>query len=631
MFAFFYFLFFIFYIINQRKELLLKDRLDVLKIIMSRNKNITLLALLVFCLFVSLFSFYALKSIKTQHAKNIQHSLQTVLLSLEQTHQLIITQRKISLENIATNTEIINKTKALLALKNQNANLSFNSPLSEIRNTLTPVLKQFDNTSFYVISPDNINIAADINKNLGKNNVVNHYFPDKLARALSGETIVTPVMPSEIQASSLDGLYLDCVLAMFILTPIYDGNGKIIATLALNIDPIKYYTNIAKLGRIGDSGETYFFNNKALLLSQSRFDHQLRELNLIKNGQDSASHIRIVDPGGNLLVGYKPEISLDNAPLTLMARQATQKKSDYNLSGYRDYRGVKVIGAWTWNNEFEFGLTTEIDFDEAYKAYYHTSTVFILVILFSCAMGIVITLKLANYKDKVKKQLLTYNTKLESKVNERTHEFEQAKERLYLANQELSILANTDGLTGLSNRRYFDDEFNKELARAKENNYQLGLIMLDIDYFKQYNDYYGHLMGDECLTIVANLLKSINPDKRASDIIARFGGEEFIILVVNADRKHVEKTAQRIHSEIEKLEIHHKTSPLSNKTISISIGFTVANGKSIVSENTFIKQADQALYRAKSSGRNRVIDYKSLNISEEEHHTSIIVPFEKQK
>ena len=178
--------------------------------------------------------------------------------------------------------------------------------------------------------------------------------------------------------------------AMFMATPIYDKSNILIAVFALRLNPELYYSSITRVGRIGETGETYAFNQAGYLLSNSRFERHLVKANLLKPAQQSAFNLRIADPGGNILEGYIPSKSIDEYPLTVMATSATQYKSGFNLEGYRDYRGVKVVGAWTWDDEFEFGITSEIDYAEAFSPYDKTRNTLIIVQVVSLALGTIL-------------------------------------------------------------------------------------------------------------------------------------------------------------------------------------------------------------------------------------------------
>jgi diguanylate cyclase (GGDEF)-like protein len=185
---------------------------------------------------------------------------------------------------------------------------------------------------------------------------------------------------------------------------------------------------------------------------------------------------------------------------------------------------------------------------------------------------------------------------LEEKVKERTLELEQA-------NQKLLELSNIDELTQLHNRRHFDRILLKEIRRAQRSSLPISLLMCDIDYFKRYNDTYGHLAGDECLKIVAHTIQeSCN---RASDFIARYGGEEFAIILPNTSTEKAVDHAEAIRKKLEEKHIKHEKSGIKN-IVSMSIGIVSMVPDKETTPCSLISAADLALYDSKAAGRDQV-------------------------
>ncbi len=188
-----------------------------------------------------------------------------------------------------------------------------------------------------------------------------------------------------------------------------------------------------------------------------------------------------------------------------------------------------------------------------------------------------------------------YDT-LDRKVKERT-------KALAIANEELQRLASTDKLTGIANRRIFDEVLDKEWSRLKREKGELSLILCDIDLFKNYNDFYGHQKGDECLAKVAEAIKkALN---RPGDIATRYGGEEFGIILPQTDVVGVYEIAEKIRNSVHALKIPNKGS-LVNDFVTISIGVATTRPEGHNSSEALLKVADKALYRAKEMGRNQV-------------------------
>jgi len=197
---------------------------------------------------------------------------------------------------------------------------------------------------------------------------------------------------------------------------------------------------------------------------------------------------------------------------------------------------------------------------------------------------------------KVEAELRQARDELEIKVEQRTSELTQL-------NEELQRISLSDGLTGIANRRYFDEYLEREWQRAKKQKTSLALIMLDIDFFKAYNDTYGHLAGDQCLKTIAKTLE--NRSGQSIDVVARYGGEEFAVILPEADEQEAMVEAELLRLNIEKLGIEHKKSLLTG-VVTISVGVAVAIPSQEDTMLTIIHAADQALYNSKKKGRNQV-------------------------
>ena len=178
------------------------------------------------------------------------------------------------------------------------------------------------------------------------------------------------------------------------------------------------------------------------------------------------------------------------------------------------------------------------------------------------------------------------------------------KQHLQATNQRLLHLATTDGLTQVKNRYFFDREIHHEWARSQREDQPLSLILFDVDYFKQYNDCYGHQAGDSCLQKIAQIAQQ--SIYRPADFVARYGGEEFAIVLPNTTQKGAIAIAQRIQADLQALAIPHLQSDISN-IISLSLGIATTIPTEHTSCEDLIALADQSLYRAKRNGRDRYV------------------------
>ncbi|MCK9389631.1 MAG: diguanylate cyclase [Sulfuritalea sp.] len=226
---------------------------------------------------------------------------------------------------------------------------------------------------------------------------------------------------------------------------------------------------------------------------------------------------------------------------------------------------------------------------------------------------IALLLHIARGRRRALDELSVEREKLEHRVAERTFE-------LKAVNDRLAVLSLQDGLTGLANRRHFDDVLNAEFLRLRRSGAPLSLIMLDVDYFKKFNDTYGHPGGDECLRRVGELLAGLI--NRTPDLVARYGGEEFCIVLPETDAQGAELIAERIRAGIEALAIPHRTSSVADH-VTASLGVVTTTVSEMLTAQEVISQADKQLYAAKTGGRNRVIVMDGLaGIASDDEHQS---------
>ncbi|WP_331345166.1 sensor domain-containing diguanylate cyclase [Cellvibrio sp. UBA7661] len=183
-------------------------------------------------------------------------------------------------------------------------------------------------------------------------------------------------------------------------------------------------------------------------------------------------------------------------------------------------------------------------------------------------------------------------------------ERKQTEQKLIDLQKELETLSFKDGLTGVANRRMFDSVLEVEWLNAKRTHQPLSLVMVDIDYFKQYNDHYGHLQGDDCLKRVSQALTG--SAARARDFVARFGGEEFVLVLPDSNAEAALAVAERCRSAILSLQIPHEKSHIDQLlSISLGVGTAIPEQDDLLTD--FINKVDRRLYQAKQNGRNCIV------------------------
>lgn len=206
----------------------------------------------------------------------------------------------------------------------------------------------------------------------------------------------------------------------------------------------------------------------------------------------------------------------------------------------------------------------------------------------------------------VSEKVLQAKVRAQLRMIQMRHQLVRMSQKLNEANQALTRLAGIDGLCGIANRRVFDESLGREWRRARRNGGPLSVIVLDVDHFKLFNDEYGHLAGDACLKRVAKALEGCL--NRPNDLVARYGGEEFAAVLPETGMDGAEQVADAMRRAVASLAISHRVSPTAQHvTISLGVASCEPAQVSRMTEESFLRQADVALYSAKREGRNRAV------------------------
>ncbi|WP_220719187.1 sensor domain-containing diguanylate cyclase [Agarivorans litoreus] len=540
---------------------------------------------------VSLFSlailaivFTALENIQQEVEQKVKESLQTVLRATQEAHHIWIQHRILELSNTAQSESVTLSSSIIL---NQDApSIMRASAEATIKRRFSLMMETYQDKAYWLSDLNGQVRYSNKSNEINKTHPLFEFKADKMEQVLAGETLFITGLPQQTKHSN----------NMYFSAPVFNSDKQLQAVLIVSVNQSDHFSRITQLGRIWDSGETYAFDRNGLMLSASRFDEQLHRLGLLEPGQDAINNLHIRVP--NAAANQKP-----NA-LTLMAQSATQGITGYDLKGYPDYRGIQVVGAWTWQPTYDFGLTTEIDQAEAFQIYYRTRNIVLLGIISSLLVAVSLFLLLYVSQRNAKQNLRQARMVLEDRVKERTADLEASQQELRTAYRELEKLAVTDSLTGIPNRRCADEFLEQEWRRAQRGGYPITIMLIDIDHFKQYNDHYGHPAGDVCLEKVAQTLIATGICKRPGDLIARYGGEEFIAILSNSDFDYAEFSAKRLVKAINKAEIPHQFSLVEKQShITISVGVSIAESADI-GLTEIIDLADKALYLSKQNGRN---------------------------
>jgi len=237
----------------------------------------------------------------------------------------------------------------------------------KLEKALGPALTAHEYDGYVVVDKKKRILASDRRELIGQQEIPE--FDSFLSSALEGTTCLSPPFGSTVAMKDDSGRARTGVPTMFVAAPIRDESFQVVGALALRIRSEMEFSRIVGLGRYGESGETYAFDRDARMVSSSRFDHEMILLGLLPDQEASRSILQLLirDPGGDMTKGHRATVRRHELPLTHMASEAIAGRSGVDVDGYRDYRGVPVVGAWTWLPDADIGVATEIDYAEAFR------------------------------------------------------------------------------------------------------------------------------------------------------------------------------------------------------------------------------------------------------------------------
>ncbi|MEW4527764.1 serine/threonine protein kinase [Maioricimonas sp. JC845] len=309
-------------------------------------------------------------AIENQLRMEMHSELETILQTDVTAMRIWLRSEEENVKTAAGDAELREAMLRLVALADQEEttqlDLLTSADLADFRERMAPIIEARAYQGFAVLTRSGRVAASELNEPVGMT------LPAEQADELwahveeYGATITRP-RKSIVALSDESGVPRAGVPTMFALAGVPDASGETVALLGLRIRPQDEFTEILRVAQAGETGETYAFDKDGLLLSQSRFDEQLRLIGLVTEDSESILNVSLRDPGGNLAEGYRTKVSRSQQPLTQMAAAAIAGESGVDVDGYRDYRGVPVVGAWTWLPQYGFGVATEVDRAEAYR------------------------------------------------------------------------------------------------------------------------------------------------------------------------------------------------------------------------------------------------------------------------
>ncbi|WP_019668821.1 SpoIIE family protein phosphatase [Eudoraea adriatica] len=393
-----------------------------------RFRILSVLGMFIIVLIISLIGWWALDYNKKRILSNLEISLETTLSNTHERLNSWADQYRILIEQLGRDPDLLSETEKILKL--QNDDILSSQALAELKSFYDKQSGKLQSVGFYIIDKKFNNVASSRNSDIGIENLIYIQKPNLINKVFNGNTVFIPPIKSDVVLDSTKvGNSSSKPPTMFFVTPIKNNSEEVLAALAIRIDPAAGFSRVLQLSRIGKTGECYAFDISGRLLSESRFDDDLRKIGLIPKDGEGILNIEIRDPGGNMVTGYQSNIPRDQQPLTHMAKSATKGGSETNMSGYRDYRGVSVYGAWLWDEKLGLGITVEIDVEEGLSTYntmFYTISGVIGIALLLMIFAILFTLNLG---ESANKALVKAKDQLEDKVDERTKELSTANKQ----------------------------------------------------------------------------------------------------------------------------------------------------------------------------------------------------------
>jgi len=323
---------------------------------------------------IGLIGWWVRAKVETALKTKMAAELRTILKADVKALEIWFKAQKANAATLASDARIRAAAKELIGLERKegtnDAVLLYSPQLAQLREYLRPALKVQQYEGFLLANREHRVLASFDDQYVGKKTVSVH--EEFLNKAFAGQPAVSRPFASPRLLADEQGALKTGLPMMHVAAPVRDEKDEIIAVLGLRMRPGTEFTEILGIARAGESGDTYAFDKNGLLLSQSRFDDQLKSFGLLPDLPDSRAmlNLELRDPGVDLRKNVRATKPRREQELTRMAKSATAGGTGVDVDGYRDYRGVPVVGAWTWLDEYGMGIATESAVDEAYRPLY---------------------------------------------------------------------------------------------------------------------------------------------------------------------------------------------------------------------------------------------------------------------
>jgi two-component system, sensor histidine kinase and response regulator len=385
-----------------------------------------------FLLIIGVIAWVGLAQVEKRTRLSQGNALDTVLGTTQSSYHAWFDGWRFRIRSLTQNPEIRLQTERLLKVPPNQRALATSRAQYAIRKVMDGFREQFGDLGFFIISPDSISLGSARDTNLGSHNLIARHAAPLLERVFQGETVLIPPIRSDVEVYDASGKLSTQNATMFIAAPILDDAGTVIAVLTLRIDPYREFSELAHAGRVGLSGETYLVDSAGRMITTSRFEPDLRQIGWLQIGQSSLMNVELRDLGRNLIDSpLQPDEDVSFHDFTIAVGELQGHRSGRNLEGYRDYRGVSVLGAWIWDQTLGLGMVTEIDRAEVLGTYRAFRRIVLAILGAAVALSLLLTgatffVGRASYRS-----LSQSRAVLEDRVKERTAELSEREKRLW--------------------------------------------------------------------------------------------------------------------------------------------------------------------------------------------------------
>ncbi|HEY9080291.1 PAS domain S-box protein [Magnetovibrio sp.] len=379
-------------------------------------------------IFVAAVGWFAYEHNRSRIVAGVGLNLRTVLSSTVERLRIWREEKESLVAQLGQSPELFNLTRDLIKIPRNAQALRASAIQTEIRAVFLRNEKTNGARDFYIISQDGTTLASMDDRGLGQINPIMNVYPELLKQSFEGESVFIPPLNIGPSKSEND----EPRSAMFATAPIKDARGVVYALLVQALDPAGDFTRILQTGMIGESGETYAIDKQGRLISASRFEKELVDIGLLNNGQRSifnvVSRVPMDDGAGQL---------------TFMAQEVLNGKSGMDLTGHADYRGIPVLGAWVWLNDWGVGVTTEIDANEALEPAITLRNTFVFIIGLTLSLSVGATLFTMALGERTSRALLRAKEELEDRVKARTREVKEQRDlvRAVMSSMTVGVVA----------------------------------------------------------------------------------------------------------------------------------------------------------------------------------------------